>query len=92
MAKTPKRSTFRVDDLKDTINKCLRESTCSPLERDAMSSILESVLMDSGNYRGFRYLTYSEVPLGCEPGIEEQQGSDGILSFTYPDESRRKYF
>lgn len=51
------------------INQILRNSTCSPEQRSGFIGALDLVLMKSGNYRGFRYLTANEVPAGHAPGI-----------------------
>jgi hypothetical protein len=50
------RKTIQVEAFRTRINGMLAESTCSPAERGAMATILESVLMDTGNYRGYRYI------------------------------------
>lgn len=70
------RRTLRVDDLRAKVNAMLATSTCSPAERGAMATVLESVLHDTGNYRGFRYL--------------DATFRDGEL--ISGDESRRAYY
>ena len=50
------RKTIPVGTLTAKINSMLALSTCSPVERLAMANVLEAVLHDTGNYRGFRCL------------------------------------
>ncbi len=63
------RKTFNVDEFKDAINKVLKESECSPDTRQGLMNALEYVLHSTGNYRGFCYLSGSEVPRTHRPGI-----------------------
>jgi hypothetical protein len=62
------KKTFRVVDLIDKINRMLAISTCSQETRCGMIAVLESVLHDTGNYRGFNYIkdgvvcTYADQP------------------------------
>lgn len=67
MARSKK--TVQVLEFTVEINQILRNSTCSPEQRSGFIGALEMILMKSGNYRGFRYLTDSEVPAGHLPGI-----------------------
>lgn len=71
------RKTFEVAKFKASVNQRLAVSTCSPEERYAMASVLESVLHETGNYRGFGYLE-----------IERE----GVEVKTLGDESRRVYY
>jgi hypothetical protein len=50
------RKTIPVETLTAKVNSMLALSTCSPVERLAMADVLEAVLHDTGNYRGFGYL------------------------------------
>ena len=63
------RKTFEVKTFIQTVNEQLRESICSPEEREGIIRIAESVLHSTGNYSGFRYLTAREVPAGQLAGI-----------------------
>jgi hypothetical protein len=67
-------SKFNVDDLENQINARLKLDTNSKEYREALISVIENVLMDSGNYRGFRYLYSTEVPLLEKPGINGEYG------------------
>ena len=73
-----KRKTFNVKDLVDKMNDRLKNSTCSPEARFGMISVLESILHETGNYRGFTYL-------------EGEVGESGYVE-KFGDESRRFYF
>lgn len=51
-----KRKTFDVDQFRIRINNMLAESAEDERQgRFVMASVLEGVLMDTGNYVGFRY-------------------------------------
>ena len=88
------KKTIKVTELKDNVNRMLAESTCSPEGRETMCTILERVLMDTGNYNGFRYLIGSEVPVGELPGICHSETSNYYEWFPKGkfDSSRRSYF
>ena len=64
-----KRKTVEVSALKDQINFMLANSRCPVEGRKSMMVILENVLMETGNYRGFSYLSKNEVPEGYQYGI-----------------------
>lgn len=64
------RKTINVADLTHTANNLLRVSTCEPGIRKGIMNMIEHVLHETGNYRGFRYLMHNEVPAGNHrPGI-----------------------
>jgi len=56
-----KRFTFSVEDFKQRVNGMIASEGMTPEERNVVSVLLEQVLMDTGNYRGFGYLE-----LGCD--------------------------
>jgi len=92
------RKTLSVETLRSEVNRRNRESTCSPEVRQGWNSILESMLMATGNYRGFRFLTPDKVPDGKAPGIKENQGdfplaigNDNADRFKGTDDTRRAY-
>lgn len=64
-----KRKTFEVDKFRNLINNMLAGSVCSAEERKFMLIILEHVLMETGNYQGYKYLGSDKVPEGHLPGI-----------------------
>jgi hypothetical protein len=77
-----KRKTIDVQYLVETVNEALRTSTTDPKTRLGMIAILEDVLHKTGNYRGYRYLTISEVPEGEHmPGVHYYGGEP----LPYPD-------
>lgn len=82
------RKTINVADVRESANQILAASTTSPDVRLGICSMLEKILMDSGNYKGYRYLGSTEVPEGQDPGIRWI----GELICEYPDKSRRFYY
>lgn len=84
------RKTFEVESLKSMVNEMIARShdDCggSVEYRESAASILSSVLMQTGNYKGFRYLTEKEVPSGQKFGINDD------LSFGGCDKSRVCFF
>jgi hypothetical protein len=89
----PNRKTIDVEQFKTQINRCLAvgvETTGS--YRQGLIDALEYVLDASGNYRGFRYLVKSEVPLNCNPGqVVDSEGKiqTGVLG---TDDTRVHYY
>ena len=78
------RKTINVEALKIEVNQMLAASTCDKAEREGMISVIEKVLMSTGNYRGYRYLSENEVPAFANPGIRL---SDEV--FVLPDATAR---
>lgn len=62
------KKTIQVQRLHSMINTALLQPGNSPDYRQALITTLNVVLHETGNYRGFRYLTQHEVP-GEIPGI-----------------------
>lgn len=98
-----KRKTFDIINLIDEINRRNMGSTCAPEVRTGWNIMLEHILHETGNYRGYRYLELSEVPAGHLPGIiwgKDEKRTDYPKSIeslqrntnTFPDESRRAYY
>lgn len=82
-----KRKTFEVNTIKTKVNSMLADSVCSPDGRMGMLHVLETILHETGNYAGFRYLEVSEVPNGQLPGIHKDgpiYNSDREFSNTDP--------
>ncbi len=79
--------TIKVADLIAEVNRRNRESTCSPEARNGWNNLLEGFLHATDNYNGFGYLKAGEVPAGELPGIKGEPES-----FTFPDESRKRYY
>lgn len=82
------RKTMSVAEIKQFANEVLQSSTWSPEFRFGIITMVEQILMDSGNYRGFRYLDSAELPENVLPGVVTI--TEGEYSF--PDETRRSYF
>jgi hypothetical protein len=75
-----------------TANRMLAAERTTAEARNALSVLAESTLMEVGAYKGFRYLTASELPHGVEPGIiygSREKG--GFVENVYPDQTRRAY-
>ena len=83
--------TIKVADLIAIVNRRNRSSTCSPLVRMGWNSLLEEVLVETGNYAGFLLLSPDEVPEDEKPGIVIVPNVEEDTEVSYPDESRRKY-
>ena len=91
-----KRKTVDVTDLRIRINDMLRLSQCNREVRRGMIAVLEGVLHDTGNYKGFRYLESHEVPDGELPGIiranTELRADGPNTENEYPDDTRVEYY
>ena len=80
------RKTINVADLTHTANHLLRVSTCDPNIRKGIMNMIEHVLHETGNYRGFRYLMMNELPPGeSKPGINY----DPTTNMPFPDMADR---
>lgn len=79
--------------LRKHVNNMLKNSTCSKEQRLGMIAVLESVLYETNNYSGFRYLEASEIPELELPGINK---FNNLLTFEKrfknTDDTRRYYF
>lgn len=82
---------IKIDDLKEHINTYLRHSAPQMKQaRYALSELLENILNNTGNYRGFEYLNwtrnggYHQWMADGEPDFPEM---DNYLG----DKSRRRY-
>lgn len=77
------RKTIHLEDLVDRVNRMLKESPSSDTKgREALSVLVESVLMDADAYAGFSYLASEWEVL---PDGRSQLRKDA-------DETRRRYF
>ena len=81
------RKTFTVRSILDKVNHANRHGTQSADERRGQNALLESVLHETGNYKGFSYLPANFVPAGCEPGVVYSAGEANL----FPDDTRRIY-
>ena len=96
-----RRKTMNVEDLKDFANNQLASSIRYERQKESFEEIdaelrkgvmvmIEAVLMDTDNYKGYRYLAIDEVPTGCEPGIRRDRGDEEKFDGT--DTTRVRYF
>lgn len=92
------KKTVSVEKIKDAANNILRNSTCAPDIRKGVMNMVEFVLHETDNYRGFRYLMYSEIPAGDhKPGINydpttNMPCADMADRFGNTDSTRVQYF
>ena len=79
-----KRKTFEVESLKEQANRFFLNSTNDfSSQRKTLQYFVGDILMQTGNYRGFGYLTKDDVKEGSTFGIDRTN-----LPATFPDESR----
>lgn len=71
------RKTIKVEAFKNTINAMLKSSECSEDIRKGLMASLETVLHETGNYNGFKYLLEAEVPKDQLPGINYEVNAQG---------------
>ena len=93
-----RRKTINVDSITAQINDMIRLSTGTPEQRQGLLAAIETILHETGNYKGFRYLTQNEVPAGYHrPGInispiDGQHFEDIVARFDNTDSTRVAYF
>ncbi len=66
------KKTINVEYVKQKVNISLKNSLdeyCPKAQRQGMINVLEMILHESGNYKGFRYLLLTEVPETALPGM-----------------------
>lgn len=90
-----KRKTINVTDLVDMVNGMLKlsESDRADVRQGAMN-VLEGVLHETGNYKGFRYLLKDEV-LSGNPGVNYLDGNphpNPTTRFAETDRTRVEYY
>ena len=87
------RKTYDVDKLKDEVNIMLLNSTDgSKNEREELIILIESVLMETKNYKGFHYLSVKDME-GSQNGISVGIIWDGNkATFEGTDHTRVHYF
>lgn len=91
------RKTVDVRSVVDFANNILAKSDRDvALFRQGVIAVVENVLMETKMYNGFKYLTESEVPEGCLPGINVRaagsSNDDYFEKFRKTDQTRRRYF
>lgn len=78
------RKTVSVEAIKAQCNLILRTNEMSAAYRQGIAEVVSSILMDTDNYRGFRYLRQHEVPVGHAPGMRESDNYDERFADTDP--------
>ena len=95
------RKTMNVEDLKDFANNQLASSIRYERQKESFEGIdaefrqgvmamIEAVLFETDNYKGYRYLAVDEIPTGCTPGIRRDRGEE--KQFENTDNTRVRYF
>jgi hypothetical protein len=78
------RKTVPVADLVDRANRMLAADGSTPEGRAAIAVMVESVLLDTGNYRGFSYLPSEYLPAEEQtPGHVLRDGMDHTRRYYY---------
>jgi hypothetical protein len=89
-----KRKTIEVQQIKDYVNERLAKSVdneyVSPAWRFGLCTMLEMILHETGNYKGYNNLYKHQVPEGQKPGIIFDDSP--AANHQYPDDSRRIYY
>jgi hypothetical protein len=83
--------TIKVELLVEQLNKTLRTYVEKSTNLDGIEGqrvFLENILMSTGNYKGFFYLTEDEVPEGERPGIRNESTANRFID---TDCNRVKY-
>lgn len=88
------RKTIDLATMIQKVNERNKLSTCAPDVRRGWNDLLETLLLESGQYDGFSYLSRSEVPPGQAPGVLVERLTSNYTveeRFTGCDETRRHY-
>jgi len=83
-----KRKTVDVQAIRAKINARLADEATGTVPRMALATLLESVLMDTGNYRGFNYLGWLNGGYAAWEAAGEPEDKVPFIG----DETRRVYF
>jgi hypothetical protein len=86
------RKTIDVQEMKEYANDLLARRGNTMTKEDVnirlgVTLMIERILMDSGNYKGYRYLCSDDLEEGVSPGIIYTEDSHEIV-----DDTRRRYF
>lgn len=54
------KKTININDLKDRINNSLKSIDLSLQEKSSLANLLEAILHETGNYKGFMFLNHKE--------------------------------
>lgn len=89
------RKTFKVEEIRNTVNFMLQHGKHSADFRFGAATMLEEILHSSGNYNGFGYHTEKDVPVGELPGVRTGPNGESLNydeRFKNTDDSRRYYY
>lgn len=87
------KKTIQVAQVKEFGNDILlRSSDEYTKQRWGICSMIEKVLHETGNYRGFNYLTENHMKLSQGKSVGMKLDKNGKPDFTDCDETRRFYF
>ena len=82
------KKTIKVSELVDQANKSFRDSKNEWREqRRAIQTFVETILHETGNYNGFRYLSEKESHAGHTYGVEWIENEP-----RFPDDSRIAFY
>lgn len=59
MDKKQRRTTIKVKELVESLNQQLANPNLSQTEKKVICSIIEKILLDTNNYRGFTHITWA---------------------------------
>ena len=83
------RKTISIDTLKKLTNNMSQYSTCKPDNRRGYQALLNTALHETGNYKGFHYLTPHDVGDKQLPGINDVPADASMQDkFNNTDSSR----
>lgn len=90
------RKTIEVDTIKAMVNDFLLNSEDLKKDaRDTLATYLEVILMDTGNYRGYNYLSAKDMEQsrdGISVGIVGTPDDDVARRFHNTDHTRVRYY
>jgi hypothetical protein len=88
------RKTIEINNIKEKINGIILNSEDNQKEvRESLGLLLEEILMETNNYKGFKYLTKKDMELsysGTTVGINDDQ--KGKTLFEGTDSTRIYYY
>ncbi len=86
-----RKKTVKIADVLTKANQYIKESPQDQrVGRRMLASFVEGLLMDSNNYKGFRYLRAGELKPDELPGIIFDESE--AQAHVYPDDSRVAYY
>ena len=83
------RKTIEVDRIREYANGFLSAKGGTTWAREAVMRMIEMVLIETGNYKGFEYLTQDRLDTKDKPGINIGSNEERFID---TDETRVRYF